>query len=403
MPEQRRVRGTGSVSQRGRGRWLLRVSLPPDPDGKRGRLTRTVAGSKVEAHRELTKMVGEAQGYVEPVDATVAELLEAWYAHASPSWSPSTAVMTRRMVDTLLVPRIGDLPIVAVTTASLDAFYAQLSHGGAVRGGPLAASTVRRVHGVLRRALGQAVRWGWLTHNPAVMATPPTPGPASAVAPTAADVARVLDAAGRFRAEFGTFVHLAATTGARRGELCGLRWTDIDLNTGTLHIRRRIVSAPGNTQVELPATKSGRSRRIALSSPTVKELQNHKARCTEGALATNSTLTDDAFVFSPSPDRSQPHTLSTVTRNFARARQAAGIAGMRLHDLRHFAASQMLAAGVPVTTVAERLGHASSNMTLAVYAHFVPETDRHAAEVLGEVLTKAQAEAHNVVDGGENV
>jgi integrase len=161
---------------------------------------------------------------------TMAELLERWLqwrATVKPI-APTTVASYRAALDRYILPALGGLPVRQVDAATLDAFYARLRTAGGKSGRPLKPSTVHEVHAVLSGALKQAVVWGWTGHNPAKLATAPTVPKAEVQPPNAADAARLLAAAMEESAELGLFLRLAVMLGARRGELCSLRWSDID-------------------------------------------------------------------------------------------------------------------------------------------------------------------------------
>lgn len=198
---------------------------------------------------------------------------------------------------------------------------------------------------------------------------------------------RLLEYAARSDPDFACFLHLGATSGARRGELLALRWTDLDLDLGTLTISRSVIESSSGV-VLTKDTKTHASRMIALDADTLDALVLHRKRAEERAAACGVSLDRDALVFSSEPDGSRPWTPSVVTRRFMRLRDGGGFKGLRLHDLRHFAATRLLAAGVPVRTVSGRLGHSNAATTLGVYAHFVEESDRDAAVTLGSLLAK---------------
>ncbi len=167
--------------------------------------------------------------------------------------------------------------------------------------------------------------------------------------------------------------------------MCGLRWKDVDLDTGTLTISRAIVEAAHSVLVEKD-TKTHASRRIALDPDTVDMLRGHRKRAEERASACEVRRPDESYVFSADPDGQRPWAPNDVTKDFIRLRKAAKLPTVRLHDLRHFAATRLLAAGVPVRTVSGRLGHSNAATTLGVYAHFVEESDREAAAKLGALI-----------------
>jgi integrase len=185
--------------------------------------------------------------------------------------------------------------------------------------------------------------------------------------------------------DLACFLLVAATTGARRGELCALRWSDLDKKTGALTISRSIVETQGSTLIEKD-TKTHSSHRIALDSGSIAALADPRDRCQRRAKSCGARLADSAHVFSVDPDGGRPWVPNEVTKQFIRIRRAIGLDSVRLHDLRHFTATRLLSEGVPVRTVSGRLGHANAAMTLGVYAHFVEESDRDAAEKIGSLL-----------------
>lgn len=165
---------------------------------------------------------------------------------------------------------------------------------------------------------------------------------------------------------------LAATTGARRGELLALRWKDIDLDANTVAFQRSLIE--GVNGPVLAPTKTRRSHRVTLDATTadaVREYGNQQTRSDH-----------EGFVFSSDDEGKKPWLPNRATKTFIRFRVAAGLSHFRLHDLRHFMATQMLDAGVPVMVVAARLAHARASTTLNVYAHAIPGSDQSAAEVL---------------------
>jgi len=173
------------------------------------------------------------------------------------------------------------------------------------------------------------------------------------------------------------------------GEVCGLRWSDVDLDAATMTISRNVVE--GADGVVGKDTKTHSARRIALDPDTVAVLQSQRTRMEQRAKGCAASVTDQAHIFSGDLDGSRPWTPNEVTKRFIRLRKRASQPAVRLHDLRHFAATRLLAAGVPVRTVSGRLGHANAATTLGVYAHFVEESDRDAAATLGALVRVPKA------------
>jgi integrase len=377
----------GHLRRQGRG-WQLVVDVGRDPlDGKRRQLTRTFHGTKREAESELAKFVAQVSNEGAPGSpaTTVGGLIESWWEHTLPDLSPNTARGYRSKIDQYLLPALGDIRLRKVSAHQLDAFYRELRARGGKRGRPLAVNTVRGVHRIVHRAFEQAVRWGWLARNPASLASPPRGQPALSEIPEPTQIMAVLALAGQKNRDLADIAHLAVMTGARRSELCGLQWGDLDLESGSGRIVRSIADTP---ELEIKVPKTMRSKRtVALDPATVEMLRTRKLRAGEVALACGVKLKPTAYVFSDDPDGARPLRPLVLSGRWRRLADAAGVK-CRFHDLRHFTASQLIGAGVAVTTVAERLGHASTKMTVDVYGHPVRDADRHAAETLAELLAE---------------
>jgi integrase len=331
----------GHIRKRGNA-WELRAYAGIDPLTNRQKyVTRTFRGGKREAEEAIARFVTEVAGGSQAAqDTTVGDLIRDWLAMASRELSPTTARGYDWIVRTYVTPTLGRVPLARLRTAQLDRFYGQLREKGGQDGKPLSAATVRQVHAIIRRALQQGVRWGWITTNPAALASPPKVRASQLEPPVPADVVKLIETAATGDPDFGCFLHLAATTGARRGELCGLRWRDVDLAAGAMTISRNVVEGANSAVVEKD-TKTHASRRIALDPDTVAMVKAQRQRMTSRARATGAGLPDDAHMFSPDPDGERPLAPNDVTKTFIRVRKRAGLDGVRLHDLRHFAATRL--------------------------------------------------------------
>lgn len=378
----------GSLRQRGKS-WELKVYLGRDAvSGRKRWAYRSFRGGKREAQRALAALVAEAdRGGLARTTATVGDLLEEWFEHAAPSFSPKNVVETRGVLDRNLLPFLATIPLTKLGAADLDRFYRRLSDKGGRSGRPLAPSTIRRTHGILHRALVQGVRWGWLLQNPAASATPPRVPTPDIRPPSPAELARLFALAREADADLADFILLAAAIGARRSELVALRWSDVDLDAGRLTVSRGIVSGPDGL-VEKD-TKTHASRRVSLDGTTIEALRAHRDRASDRATMCGIDLPAGAFVFSAEVDGSVSWHPDSASRSFTRLCRRAGIKGVRLHDLRHYVATRLLSSGVDVRTVAGRLGHRNAATTLNVYSHFLAEADRDAADVLGRLFDDA--------------
>jgi integrase len=190
---------------------------------------------------------------------------------------------------------------------------------------------------------------------------------------------------------------LAALTGMRRGELCALRWTDVDFERGELDVSRSLVVVRGG--VAEKGTKTHRFRIVALDVVGIALLQRHRASVNDWAQQAKAAVPEDAYVFSHAVDGSKPFRPDNVTGFFTRVRDSLGFHDVRLHDLRHFTATQLIGAGVDVRTVAGRLGHSDPSVTLRVYSHALEERDRAAADIMGQVLSPAKEDSAQLETG----
>lgn len=377
----------GFIRQRGQS-WELRVYLGTDPlTGRQRYANRSVRGPRHQGELVLKEMIAAATaGATHQAGATFGELAETWLRHARSHLAANTAVETRRILDRYLLPRLGQVPLAALHPEHLDDLYACLLRDGAGNGKALTASTVQRVHGVARRALTVGMRWGWIATNPAFVAMPPRQVRRAIRPPSPAEVARLLETARQRDPDLATFLLLAATSGARRGELCGLRWSDVDFDEGNLDIVRAVIIVGGDAQVA--PTKSRRARHIALDAMTITTLREHQHRANARARGACVELSAGAFVFSHDDGGEQPWRPDSTSRAVRHLRHEVGLDTLRLHDLRHFVATRLLTSGIDVRTVAGRLGHSTTSTTLNVYAAFVPDADRRAAEVMSMLIAE---------------
>jgi integrase len=406
----------GHWRQRG-NRIELRAFAGRDPlSGAKRYATRTMPlVGKREANKALAAFVAElAAGKVVSTGAgrTIGDLLERWFEARAGDWSPSTAYQTRWLIDHRL-SGLRDRPVRTLDVAALDQFYAAMRERGGRGGTPLSGSSVHRVHGVVRLALDQAVKWGWRSDNPALRANAGKARKPKISPPTGPEVVQLLEAAEGQDPELLVFLYLDAETGARRGELSALRFTDFSddsvriartLIVGLLteeserehagHIWpaewRRGVRSTALIEKESPKNESS-IRTIALMPATTELVRQHRGRLIEQAFAAGVTFAPEGFVFPASVDGTRPWRPETWTRRFGRLRDREGMK-VRLHDVRHFVATTLLTSGVDLATVAGRLGHGGGGKTtLSIYSHFLSEPDRLAAEVMAGVLAREPA------------
>jgi integrase len=370
----------GSLRERSPGVWQVRVSIGRDPKTKRYiYASSTIRGGRRAAQREAARLVKDAsEGKIPLERETLAGLLERWLDHIEARGrAPKTLLENRRMA-AVIAQELGAKELRKLRGRDLDTFYDDLRDRG------LSPTSVRRYHAVLSASLNQAVKWGLVEHSPISQATPPSIERKEPSAPTPKQIKELIEAAQAKDPEFATLLFVAATTGCRRGELCGLQWSDLDLGSGYLVVRRSVSDLPG--RIEVRTTKTGQVRRMALDEATTAILYAQRDLAESRCDAVGVTLRPEAFVWSQAADYSKPLKPGRITSRFSELRKGLGLRTVRLHHLRHFAATVMLAGGVDVRTVAGRLGHSRPTLTLQTYAHVMDVTDRRAASILGESI-----------------
>jgi integrase len=371
----------GTKRKRGNGVWELRVYVGRDPvTGNPRQISRTFHGGSRSADEALRDLVDKhGEGRPDGLGATFGQLLDRWLEESvRMDLSPTTMRTYRAQVEQTVRPRLGKVVLTRLTPKHLDDLYGQMKDAG------LSPKTIRNHHAIISSALHQGVRWEWVRENVAEKAKPPRVSQRRIKAPSVDAVRSVIEAAEVRDARLAPLLMLAALTGMRRGELCALRWTDVDLERGELDVSRSVVVVPGGLAVK--TTKTDKFRIVALDAVGVALLAGHRVKVEEWARQAEVTVIADAYVFSHSVDCSKPFRPDNVTGFFTRVRDSLGLHEVRLHDLRHFTATQLIGAGVDVRTVAGRLGHSDPSITLRVYSHALEERDRAAADTMGRVL-----------------
>jgi integrase len=231
----------------------------------------------------------------------------------------------------------------------------------------LSSQTVLHVHRTLSQALGHAVRTGVLFRNPAQQVRPPRPPHREVKILTKSEIGTLLDAARDTELYLPVLVSLS--TGIRRGELLGLRWSDVDLDAASVTVNQSMERVHGSVNFKPPKTRSSR-RIISLPTVCVEALRAHKARQSEQRLALGLGRDLEVLVFARADG--SPWDADTLSKSFSRLVKAAKVTLITLHGLRHTHISHLLMDGVHLKVVSERAGHANVNITLGVYAAFTP-------------------------------
>jgi integrase len=248
----------------------------------------------------------------------------------------------------------------------------------------LSPSTVNKIHTVLHKALAQAVRWSLIPRNPTDAVKAPRPTPEEMHPLSAAESRTLLDAAKGDRLE--ALYVLALTTGMRRGELLGLKWSDVDLENATVSIRRTLTRTDNGKRVALGEPKTKKSRRtICLTPQAVEALRSHLERQLGQIEASGDLYDDQGLVFTT--EVGTPINPSNLRqRSLAPLLKKAGLSHIRFHDLRHTCATLLLSKGVHPKFVQELLGHATIAITLDTYSHVLPGMGDQTAAAMEDAL-----------------
>jgi integrase len=265
----------GHIKSRSPGSWSIVLSLGQGPDGKPRQRWSTVHGTKKDAGRELTRLLkSQDEGaYVEPSKLSLGAYLSRWLAdYATPRCSPKTVERWAEMVRLNITPAIGHHALSKLTRLDIQILYSELSK-------KLAAQTVLHVHRLLFQALRQAVKWDLLVRNPAEAVTPPHPKRTEMKVLKGAQMAALLDMTKASRLHVP--IVLAVTCGMRRGEILALKWSDVDLEGGKLHVAESLEETKAGLRVK--STKSGRGRQVPMMAMTVAALHRQLRQAHEAA------------------------------------------------------------------------------------------------------------------------
>jgi integrase len=379
MAKERRPKGTGSIRARGSGYEATYSYI--DGTGRRRRRSSTFE-TKTEAREWLTGRIArtnvDTPGHSENV--TVGDYLSRWADAQLAQVSEKTASWYRWAANKHLIPALGHLRLEKLSAVHIDHLLNSKRQEGTGR------ETLRAIRVTLGKAMADAVRKGLVEKNPVVLADKPRlPKPdATLQVWTPGEIASFLEAIETDR--MSALWRTAAMTGMRRSEVCGLQWSDIDLDSGSVAVRRAVVVVRGRPRVKEP--KTARSRRtVDLDEDTVLRIRDWRKRQLEERLRAGASWSGGDWVFTDQLGR--PVNPEWVGKQFRRLIRDLDLSPITMRQLRHSHATALLRAGVHPKVVQERLGHSSIAVTLDTYSSVLPTMQREAVERLATLIERS--------------
>ena len=369
---KRRPSGDGMVRKRDDGRWEGRIVVGHKENGD-SIFHYVSARTQKELLEKLHRSIDEYDGaeLTEDSRMTLGEWLDIWLEEcAEPAVRPTTIKGYRGYVERNIKPYLGGKQICKVTTAEIQSLYRRLQKGGGIDGGPLSGTTVRRIHNVLHQALDVAVDRHLIVKNPSNGVTLPKKVTTAKTILNDEQLERFMEAI-KADEHWHDFFYLEITTGLRRGELCGLMWTDFDEKKGTLSIRRTLHSKQGGGYY-VSDTKTATGRRIIKLPPSTLEL-----------LKARKKRSISQWIFHNPIHPEDPVMPNSGYQRMKRLLRDAELPDMRFHDLRHTFATHALTSGVDAKTLSGILGHTKTSFTLDTYTHVTGDMHRRASEIVG--------------------
>jgi integrase len=374
---RRRANNEGSVHYRESDRrWQASVSLG---NGKRKHFFGKTAA---EARAKMIAFQKSQMDGLPVVDErqTVRHFLDHWLDTIKPPVrKPRTHRRYAELIRLHVLPVIGSIRVAKLTPKELQSVYSK------ARGAGLTTTTVHQIHAIMHRALKQACAWGEVARNVADLVEVPPIDRKEMKVLTPEQARRFLEAAKGTR--FEALWALAVTSGMRQGEMLGLRWEDLDLDRGIVSVRSTLQRIGGEWQFNQPKSQKSR-RQVALAPSAIDALRRHRVRQNEERLRMGGAWEDWRLVFAN--EIGKPMEVTNLTNRYFRPLlEKAGLPIIRFHDLRHTAATLMLAGNTPIKVASEMLGHSQTAFTMDRYMHVNLEMQRAATATIDAVIGKA--------------
>ena len=362
------------------------IEEPSDREtGKRNRIYRTVHGTKKDAERVMREMIADLENktYIKPITVTVKSWINEFYStYQEPYLSESTLNGYRYQIDTYIIPALGKIAIQELSPLQIQQWINELKEESPVSHEPLSAKTVKNIHLNLSAALSQAVKLDMIKKNPCDNVILPKAQKAKLEIYTEDEVEKITKSAKGTDMEL--IIMLALGLGLRRGEMIALRWENVDLDNGVVHIREnRVDGRNGKVVTKLPKSDAG-VRDIPLSASMIALLKRERIKFFKKQLEYGIGRKNDDYVVCQ--DNGNPYKPFSISKKWRKFTENNNIRHVKLHGLRHTNASLLLSQGVSPKVVQQRLGHSDFSITMNIYAHVMKTMETEAADKLEAVL-----------------
>ena len=366
------AKGGGTIRQRPDGRWEARYTLGIDP-GTGKQIQKSVYGkTQKEVAQNLRQITAEidAKTYVAPCKLSVAEWMAVWAQDYLVGIKASTAYLYKRTIELYIEPHLGHIRLDTLNAHTVQHFYNELAKPSKPDAAPLSAKSIKNIHGVLHKALQQAVLLNYIRYNPTTACVLPKIVKKEIHPLTDQQTAQLLNLLKGSKYEIPLTVDLF--TGLREGELLGLIWDCVDFEKGTILVNKQLRRSQrkGGTYYFSPP-KNNKSRTITPAPYVMKLLQAQKVQQARQRLMAGPAWEDSGLVFTNEFGRYISY--RAIFDSFKRIVKRIGLSDARIHDLRHTYAVNCIRAGDDIKTVQSNLGHATAAFTLDVYGHFTDD------------------------------
>lgn len=360
--------------------WYYTLTFGKKENGKPQQYKKRGFKTKQEAQKALNELEHSLSNgtYIKPTKTLYSEyMLEQWLEDKQTKVKKQTLKIYKWLITTHVLPTIGNIELAQITPMAIQKLYNKLT-----KEATLSDENIQKIHTLINASLKKAVRWELISKNPAAHVDRPKAVRKEIKVWDVKEVKRFLKL-GNYGSRYFIAFELALTTGMRQGEILGLRWKDVDFENGSIRVTQTL-SNDGKELLPYTKTKSG-ARSIDLPEETIARLRKHKQMVEEEKQSANVEEYRDLDLVVCTEYGTQTNK-SNLRRIFNLAIKRAGIKQIRFHDMRHTHATLLLLQGVNPKIVSERLGHATTRLTLDTYSHLLPSMQKETATKFGQMI-----------------